>query len=56
MTAGEKPGINAAFELDRESGWTVVVLANDDPPMATQMAQKVRRLLDAVVREPGAAR
>jgi CubicO group peptidase (beta-lactamase class C family) len=54
--AGGAPGINAAFELDRESGWTVVVLANDDPPMATQMAQKVRRLLDAVVREPGAAR
>lgn len=46
--AGGAPGINAALEVDRASGWLIVVLANDDPPMATRTAQAVRRLLDAV--------
>jgi CubicO group peptidase (beta-lactamase class C family) len=46
--AGGAHGISAAVEIDRETGWVLIVLANDDPPMANQTAQKVRRLLDAV--------
>ena len=45
---GGAPGINAALELDRDPAWTVIVLANDDPPTATRMAKKVRRLIDAI--------
>jgi len=26
----------------------LIVLANDDPPTATRMAKKVRRLIDAI--------
>jgi D-alanyl-D-alanine carboxypeptidase len=45
---GGAPGINAALELDRDPAWTVIVLANDDPPTANRMAKKVRRLIDAI--------
>jgi CubicO group peptidase (beta-lactamase class C family) len=48
--AGGAPGINAAVDVDRETGWVVIVLANEDPPMAVRTAQQVRRLLDAVTR------
>jgi CubicO group peptidase (beta-lactamase class C family) len=46
--AGGAPGINALLEIDRETGWVVVVLANDDPPAATGLGQQIRRLLDAI--------
>jgi hypothetical protein len=39
--AGGAPGINAALESDGR--WTVVVLANLDPPAATSVAQAIRR-------------
>ena len=39
--AGGAPGINAALESD--GAWTVVVLANLDPPAATSVAQAIRR-------------
>jgi CubicO group peptidase (beta-lactamase class C family) len=39
--AGGAPGINAALESD--GIWTVVVLANLDPPAATSVAQGIRR-------------
>ncbi len=46
--AGGAPGINAALEVDRETGLVLVVLANDDPPAAEALAKKARRLLDAI--------
>lgn len=48
--AGGAPGINAILEADRETGWTVVVLANLDPPAAESLGKGIRRLLDAVKR------
>jgi len=39
--AGGAPGVNAALESD--GTWTVVVLANLDPPAATSVAQGIRR-------------
>jgi CubicO group peptidase (beta-lactamase class C family) len=41
--AGGAPGINAALESDGR--WTVVVLANLDPPSAVGVAQAIRRAL-----------
>ena len=46
--AGGAPGINAALELDLETGYTVIVLGNFDPPAATDVARKIRRLLGAI--------
>lgn len=46
--AGGAPGINAILEADREPGWTLVVLANLDPPAAESLGKGIRRLLDAV--------
>jgi CubicO group peptidase (beta-lactamase class C family) len=39
--AGGAPGINAEIDIDIVPGWTVVVLANADPPMANSVAQKI---------------
>jgi hypothetical protein len=39
--AGGAPGINAEFDLNPVSGWTLVVLANGDPPMANKVARKI---------------
>lgn len=41
--AGGAPGINAALESD--GTWTIVVLANLDPPAATSVAQAIRTAL-----------
>ncbi|MEO5821400.1 MAG: serine hydrolase domain-containing protein [Vicinamibacteraceae bacterium] len=41
--AGGAPGTNAALESD--DTWTIVVLANLDPPAATSVAQGIRRAL-----------
>jgi CubicO group peptidase (beta-lactamase class C family) len=41
--SGGAPGINAV--LDIMDGYTLVVLANQDPPAANQMAEKIRALL-----------
>jgi D-alanyl-D-alanine carboxypeptidase len=41
--AGGAPGINAALESD--GTWTIVVLANLDPPAATSVAQAIRKAL-----------
>jgi CubicO group peptidase (beta-lactamase class C family) len=46
--AGGGPGVNAALEMDRE--WTVVVLANMDPPAAGEVAAHIRTLVQAVER------
>ena len=46
--AGGAPGINAALELDLQTGFTVIVLGNYDPPAATDVARKIRRFLAAI--------
>lgn len=39
--AGGAPGINAVLEIDFETGYTIIVLANDDPPSAEQINRKL---------------
>lgn len=46
--AGGAPGINAMLEMDGQTGYTVIVLANYDPPAARDIAQMIRRYLKAV--------
>jgi CubicO group peptidase (beta-lactamase class C family) len=41
--AGGAPGINA--DLESDGTWTIVVLANLDPPAATNVGQAIRRAL-----------
>ncbi len=43
--AGGAPGINAELDIDPVPGWTVVVMANYDPPAANSLAQKISVLL-----------
>jgi len=42
---GGAPGINAQLDIYPDSGHIVAVLANYDPPAASQIAQTVRTLL-----------
>jgi len=46
--AGGAPGINAMLEIDGQTGYTVIALANYDPPAARDMARIIRRYLKAV--------
>jgi hypothetical protein len=46
--AGGAPGISALLELNRQTGFVVVVLANDDPPAATALGREIGRLLGAI--------
>ncbi|NPV83864.1 MAG: beta-lactamase family protein [Candidatus Aminicenantes bacterium] len=46
--AGGAPGINAALECEAQTGFTIIVLGNYDPPAATQVARMIRRYLGAV--------
>jgi CubicO group peptidase (beta-lactamase class C family) len=50
--AGGAPGINAALEVELETGNVVIVLANLDPPAAVRLASRIRRLLAAVAPSP----
>ncbi|HET9796143.1 MAG TPA: serine hydrolase, partial [Thermoanaerobaculia bacterium] len=43
--AGGSPGVNAALDMELESGTTVVVLSNLDPPAAERAAKRIRALL-----------
>jgi CubicO group peptidase (beta-lactamase class C family) len=43
--AGGAPGLNAALEWDALSGYVIVVLANFDPPAATDVARQIRMWL-----------
>jgi len=45
--AGGAPGLNAALEWSPRSGYTVIVMANLDPPAATAMAQQITVWLPA---------
>ena len=42
-TAGGTAGVNAVVESDNGKGYTIVVLANLDPPIAERAASKFRR-------------
>jgi CubicO group peptidase (beta-lactamase class C family) len=44
--AGGAPGINAVFEVDVETGYTIVVLSNYDSPSATQVGRRLRTFLE----------
>ena len=46
--AGGAPGINAMLEIDGQTGYTIIVLSNYDPPAARDIAQMIRRYLKAV--------
>ena len=43
--AGGTAGVNAVIEIDLDTGYTVVVLSNDDPPSAESVAKKIRQWL-----------
>ncbi|MDD8027552.1 MAG: serine hydrolase [Acidobacteriota bacterium] len=43
--AGGAPGLNAALEWDARNGYTIVVLANLDPPAAGDVALRIRSWL-----------
>lgn len=43
--AGGSPGVNAVIETDLDTGYSIVVLSNDDPPSAEAVARKIRQWL-----------
>jgi CubicO group peptidase (beta-lactamase class C family) len=43
--AGGAPGINSELDMETVPGWTIVVMANFDPPAAGKLAQKINILL-----------
>lgn len=40
--AGGSPGVNAVFELNPAQGLVIVVLSNEDPPAAEDLARRIR--------------
>jgi hypothetical protein len=40
--AGGSPGVNAVFELNAAQRLVIVVLTNDGPPAAEDLARKIR--------------
>ena len=50
--AGGTTGANAALEADGQSGWTIIVLANLDPPAAEALARELRGLVARVASAP----
>ena len=43
--AGGTAGVNAVLETDLDTGYTVVVLCNEDPPAAEKVAKAIRQTL-----------
>jgi CubicO group peptidase (beta-lactamase class C family) len=43
--AGGTAGVNAVIETDLDTGYSIVVLSNDDPPSAEAVAKKIRQWL-----------
>jgi len=43
--AGGSPGVNTALEINSDSGTTIVVLANLDPPSAERVLSRIRQWL-----------
>ncbi|MFL6207350.1 MAG: serine hydrolase domain-containing protein [Pyrinomonadaceae bacterium] len=48
--AGGSLGINAIFEVDPDSGYTVIVMSNYDPPSAEQVGRQLRGWLKQIKR------
>ncbi len=48
--AGGSLGLNAIFEVDPESGYTVIVMSNYDPPSAVKVGQQIRDWLKHIKR------
>ena len=48
--AGGAPGINAELEIDPGS-YTIIVLANYDPPSAANVSQQIRKWIDRIERK-----
>lgn len=46
--AGGAPGINATVDINGETGFTIIVLSNYDPPVANQISKMIRRHLSAI--------
>lgn len=46
--AGGAPGINAELEFEVATRDTVIVMSNYDPPAATDIAKKARRIISAI--------
>ena len=46
--AGGSPGVNAALEIMPETGYTVIVLSNYDPPSAEKPIRQIRSFLSRV--------
>jgi hypothetical protein len=44
--AGGAPGINAEFETNPETNYTIIVLSNYDPPTAAKVARKINSYLE----------
>lgn len=45
---GGAPGINAALDFDPQSGNTIIVLANYDPPAAMKVASQIRQWIKGI--------
>ena len=45
--AGGAPGLNAALDQD-VNGYTIIVLANADPPAAERLAAGIRRIVASI--------
>ena len=46
--AGGSPGVNAALEIMPQTGYTVIVLSNYDPPSAEKPIRQIRNLLSRI--------
>ena len=46
--AGGAPGINAILEVNGESGYTLIVMSNYDPPSAMEVGKKIRGWLGQI--------
>lgn len=43
--AGGTSGVNAVLEMELDTGYTIVVLCNEDPPAAQKTAKAIRQRL-----------
>ena len=47
--------MNAALEIDPQSGYTIIVLSNYDPPSAEKVARQIREWVSNLQPSPVAA-
>ncbi|HKY04723.1 MAG TPA: serine hydrolase domain-containing protein [Blastocatellia bacterium] len=48
--AGGSPGVNALFDIEFGSGYTMIVLSNYDPPVAERTGRQIRAIMKRVTR------